>query len=97
MATDNDPARDTEESVHATGTGGKSPEETITSSPQGDVEYDPAALKEAAERMHAEGTGSKGSKSPEETITSSPQGDVEYDPAALKEAAERMHAEGSDT
>jgi hypothetical protein len=56
MATDNDPARETEESVRTTGGGSKSPEETITSSPQGDVEYDPAALKEAAERMHAEGS-----------------------------------------
>jgi hypothetical protein len=58
MATDNDAAREAEKRMHATGTGSKSPEETITSSPQGDVEYDPAALEEAERRMHAEGTES---------------------------------------
>ena len=54
MATDNEAARTAEERMHTKGTGSKSPEETITSSPQGDVEYDPAALKEAARRMHVE-------------------------------------------
>jgi hypothetical protein len=56
MATDDDAARVAEERMHTKGTGTKSPEETITSSPQGDVEYDPEALKEAAQRMHISGS-----------------------------------------
>ena len=58
MATDKDAAEEAVERMHAKGTGTKSPEETITSSPQGDVEYDKEALKEAAKRMHVEDSDS---------------------------------------
>jgi hypothetical protein len=58
MPTDREAAEEEAvERMHAEGTGSKPPEETITSSPQGDVEYDQDALKEAAKRMHIEGSG----------------------------------------
>ena len=68
-------------------------EESITESPTGDVHYDPAALKDAREKMGLR-TGprrdSGTSEEPDDLITESPTGDVHYDPAALKDAREKM-------
>jgi hypothetical protein len=49
-------------------------------SPTGDVQYDEKALREAAERMHATGTGHDDDPDP----------DGGHDPKALEDAAEKM-------
>ena len=59
-------------------------EELITESPQGDVTYDPRALQEAREGMHAGGHGKRDLDPP-----------GGHDPEALREAAERIAADQS--
>jgi|HubBroStandDraft_4_1064222.scaffolds.fasta_scaffold471419_2 hypothetical protein len=53
-------------------------------SPTGDVEYDEEALRQAAERMHATGTGHDDQADP----------DGGHDPRALRDAAEKMGVKG---
>jgi hypothetical protein len=68
-------------------------EAAVTESPTGDVQYDPAALKDVREKMGRHGTpgeNSETSEGAEEVLTESPTGDVRYDPAALKDVREKM-------
>jgi len=59
------------------------------------VEHDPKALREAAERMHAPGSGSTSDTASETTEAwDTTADDVEHDETAAREAAARMHATG---
>ena len=58
----------------------------IKESPTGDVKYDEEALRQAAERMHATGTGHDDDPDPTGG----------HDPKALKDAEEKMHIKKDD-